>query len=67
VAGIQTEDGAEQSGQRRHGAQLSDDGIQVLSAAKKLRKLSLSVMKTVTAAGVDRLRHARPDLVIELK
>jgi hypothetical protein len=49
------------------GAQLSDDGIQVLAAAKNLKKLSLSGMKTVTAAGVDRLRRARPDLVIELK
>jgi Leucine Rich repeat len=49
------------------GAQLSDDGIQVLATAKILKKLSLSGMKTVTAAGVDRLRQARPELVIELK
>lgn len=49
------------------GAHLTDDGIQALAAAKKLKKLSLNGMKTVTAAGVDRLRQARPDLAIELK
>jgi hypothetical protein len=48
-------------------AQLTDDGLQVLSAAKSLKKLSLSGLKMVTAAGIERLRRSRPDLVIEAK
>jgi len=49
------------------GAQLTDDGLQVLAACKSLKKLSLDGVKKVTAAGVDRLRQARPELVIEVK
>lgn len=48
-------------------AQLTDDGLQTLAGAKKLKKLSLSGLKMVTAAGVERLRQARPDLAIEVK
>jgi hypothetical protein len=48
-------------------AQLTDDGLQTLAAAKSLKKLSLTGVKSVTAAGIDRLRQARPDLVIEVK
>ncbi|MDB5337527.1 MAG: hypothetical protein JWN70_3146 [Planctomycetaceae bacterium] len=48
-------------------AQLTDDGIQVLAAIKSLKKLSLSGIKAVTPAGIDRLRQARPELIIEVK
>jgi hypothetical protein len=48
-------------------AKITDDGLQELAAAKTLKKISLSGIKTVTAAGVERLRQARPDLLIEVK
>ena len=48
-------------------AQITDDGLQELAAAKSLKKLSLSGVKTVTSTGVDRLRQARPDLAIEVQ
>ncbi|MCE9604324.1 MAG: hypothetical protein K8U03_05400 [Planctomycetia bacterium] len=48
-------------------AQLTDEGLQTLAAAKKLKKLSLSGMKKITPEGVERLRKARPDLTIEAK
>lgn len=48
-------------------ATFTDDGLQSLVASKTLKKLSLSGVKTVTAAGIDRLRQSRPDLVIEVK
>jgi hypothetical protein len=48
-------------------AQLTDDGLQALASAKKLKKLSLSGVKKVTPAGVERLQKARPELVIEVK
>lgn len=48
-------------------AQLTDNGLQALAAAKKLKKLSLSGLKMVTAAGVEQLHQARPDLAIEVK
>jgi hypothetical protein len=48
-------------------AQVTDAGLQQLAACKTLKKLSLSGLKNVTPAGIERLRKARPDLVIEGK
>ena len=48
-------------------AQVDDEGLQSLAAAKSLKKLSLFGLKKITPAGVDRLRQARPGLVIETK
>jgi hypothetical protein len=48
-------------------AQLTDDGLQALATAKKLKKLALTGVKKVTLAGVERLQKARPELVIEVK
>lgn len=48
-------------------AQLTDDGLQTLAGAKKLKKLALTGVKKVTPAGVERLQKARPELVIEVK
>lgn len=48
-------------------ANLSDDGLQALAAAKSLKKLSLTGIKNVTPAGVERLRKVSSDLVIEVK
>jgi len=48
-------------------AQLTDDGLQALAGAKKLKKLALTGVKKVTPAGVERLQKARPELVIEVK
>lgn len=47
--------------------QLSDDGLQALAESKTLKNLSLIGNKKVTAAGVERLRKARPELTIEVK
>lgn len=48
-------------------ARVTDDGLLELVAAKSLKKLSLSGLKLVTPAGVERLRQARPDLHVEVK
>ena len=48
-------------------AQVDDEGLQALAAAKSLKKLSLSGLKKVTPAGVERLKQARPGLVIDAK
>jgi hypothetical protein len=48
-------------------AQLTDDGLQALATAKKLKKLALTGVKKVTPAGVERLQKTRPELVIEVK
>lgn len=48
-------------------AQLTDDGLQTLAGAKKLKKLTLTGVKKVTPAGVERLQKARPEIVIEVK
>jgi hypothetical protein len=48
-------------------AQLTDEGLQLLGTSKSLKKLTLSGMKGITAAGVEQLRKARPELVIENK
>jgi len=47
--------------------QLSDDGLQALAESKTLKNLSLIGNKKLTAAGIDRLRKARPELTIEVK
>jgi hypothetical protein len=46
-------------------AKVTDAGLQALAASKSLKKLSLSGLKQVTPAGIDQLRKARPELVIE--
>lgn len=48
-------------------AQLTDDGLQALAGSKTLKTVTLTGVKKVTSAGVERLRQARPVLVIELK
>lgn len=48
-------------------AQLTDGGLQSLVAAKSLKKLTLSGMKQVTPTGIEQLRKARPELIIEAK
>ena len=48
-------------------APVDDEGLQSLAAAKSLKKLSLFGLKKITPAGLDRLRKARPELVIEAK
>ena len=48
-------------------AQVDDEGLQALAAAKSLKKLSLSGLKKITPAGLERLRKARPELVIDAK
>jgi hypothetical protein len=46
-------------------AQVTDAGLQALAAAKSLKKLTLSGLKKVTSAGIEQLRKARPELVIQ--
>ncbi len=48
-------------------AQVDDEGLQALAAAKSLKRLYLSGLKKVTPAGIERLKQARPGLVIEAK
>lgn len=46
-------------------AQVTDDGLQRLAASKSLKKFTLSGLKNVTPAGLDKLRQACPHLTIE--
>jgi hypothetical protein len=46
-------------------AQVTDAGLQTLAASKSLKKLSLSGLKNITPAGIEQLRKARPELVIQ--
>ena len=46
-------------------AQITDAGLQSLASSKSLKKLSLSGLRNVTPAGVEQLRKARPELVIQ--
>ncbi|MBM3869917.1 MAG: hypothetical protein FJ392_03000 [Verrucomicrobia bacterium] len=48
-------------------AQVDDEGLQALAAAKALKKLSLSGLKKVTPGGIERLKQSRPGLVIDVK
>ena len=48
-------------------AQLTDDGLQALAGSKTLKILTLSGVKKVTSAGIERLRETRPELVVEMK
>ena len=48
-------------------AKVTDAGILALAESESLKKLTLSGLKGVTPAGVERLRAARPQLVIEVK
>jgi len=48
-------------------ARVTDDGLRSLSVCKSLEKLSLSGMKKITPAGVERLRKSCPNLMIDSK
>lgn len=48
-------------------AQVTDAGLQALAASKSLKKISLSGCKSITPAGVEQLRKARPKLEVESK
>ena len=48
-------------------AQVTDDGLQLLAASKSLKKLSLSGLKGITPAGIEKLRKAQPQWVIEVQ
>jgi hypothetical protein len=48
-------------------AQITDTGLQALAASKSLKKISLSGCKSITPAGVEQLRKARPKLEVESK
>ncbi len=48
-------------------AKVTDEGLMELAASKSLQKLSLTGLKLVTPAGVERLRKARPELQVEVK
>ena len=45
-------------------AQITDDGLQALAASKSLKKVVLSQLKSISEAGVNRLRMAKPELTI---
>ena len=46
-------------------AQVTDAGLLSLAASKSLRKLSLSGLKNITPAGIEQLRKASPELIIQ--
>ncbi len=46
-------------------AQVTDAGLQSLAASKSLKNLWLSGIKGITPAGIEQLRNARPELVIQ--
>lgn len=48
-------------------ALVTDEGLQMLAASKSLRKLTLSGLKNITPAGVERLRKSRPMLVVQVR
>lgn len=48
-------------------AQVTDEGLQLLAAAKSLKKLTLSGMKNITPSGIERLRKSRPELAIQVQ
>ena len=48
-------------------AKVTDEGLMELAASKSLKRLSLSGLKGVTPAGVERLRKARPEMQVEVK
>ena len=47
-------------------AQMTDEGLQALAASKSLKKLSLSGVKGITPAGIEKLRKAQPQWKIEV-
>ena len=46
-------------------AQVTDAGLQILATSKSLKRLTLSGMKGITPAGVERLKASRPELLID--
>ncbi|MGE3806767.1 MAG: hypothetical protein AB7K24_19030, partial [Gemmataceae bacterium] len=48
-------------------AQVTDDGLQLLAASKSLKKLSFNGLKKITPMGIERLRKAQPEWIIEVK
>ena len=45
---------------------MTDAGLESLAASKSLKKLSLSGLKGITPAGIEKLRKAQPKWVIEV-
>ena len=48
-------------------AQVTDEGLKYLATSKSLKKISLNGLKQVTAAGIDALKAARPELTVEVR
>jgi hypothetical protein len=48
-------------------AAITDEGLQALSGAKNLKRVFLSGVKKVTPAGLELLKRARPELMVEAK
>ena len=48
-------------------AKVTDEGLMELAVSKSLKRLSLSGLKGVTPAGVERLRKARPEMQVDVK
>jgi hypothetical protein len=48
-------------------AKVTDEGLMELAASTTLKRLSLTGLKFVSPAGIERLRKARPELQIEVK
>ena len=48
-------------------ANVTDEGLMELAVSKSLKKMSLTGLRLVTPAGIERLRKARPELQVEVK
>ena len=49
------------------GTKMTDAGLLKLADSKSLKKLSLAKSKTLTDAGIAKLRLVRPDLTVDVK
>ena len=48
-------------------ARLTDEGLRHLAKSKSLKKITLSGLKQVTAAGIEELKKVRPELTVEVR
>lgn len=48
-------------------AQVTDEGLRHLARSKSLKKLSISGLKKVTEAGIEKLKESRPELTVEVR
>ena len=48
-------------------AQVTDEGLRHLFGAKSLKKITVSGLKQVTDAGIEELKKARPELIVEVR